>query len=109
MGQELPFEPFSLFADPHKQTIINSLCNFLWDPPSETKLVPLPDGDKIALELTTPWNWKPDNLTVLLVHGWNGRAADPSSWTKSTAALQRKAAAIRASMPFQRSGSSAAA
>jgi predicted alpha/beta-fold hydrolase len=78
MSQELPFDPFPLFTDPHKQTIINSLCNFLWEPTSETKLVTLSDGDKIALEVTAPWNWKPTDLTVFLVHGLCGSHQSPN-------------------------------
>lgn len=78
MSQELPFEPFPFFTDPHKQTIINSFCNFLWEPPSQTKLVSLPDGDKIALEITTPWNWKATDVTVVLVHGLCGSHESPN-------------------------------
>lgn len=78
MSQELPFEPFPFFTDPHKQTIINSFFNLLFEPPSERKLVHLPDGDKISLEISTPREWKPTDLTVLLVHGLCGSHRSPN-------------------------------
>lgn len=77
MSQELPFEPF-LFSDPHHQTIISSMLNFLFEPSSERKLVQLPDGDRIAVEITQPKEWKPTDLTVLLVHGLCGSHRSPN-------------------------------
>lgn len=72
MSQELPFDPYPFIDDPHKQTIISSFFNFIFEPDSVQKLVALPDGDKISLEITTPKDWKPTDLTVLLVHGLCG-------------------------------------
>lgn len=77
MSKELPFEPFRLFSDPHKQTIAGSLLNFQWEPLSVTKIIPLPDGDKIAVEVTTPATWKASNLTVVMVHGLCGSHRSP--------------------------------
>lgn len=78
MSKELPFEPFPLFTDPHKQTIINSFCSFVGEPISEQKLVTLPDSDKISLEITTPAQWNKEDLTVFLVHGLCGSHQSPN-------------------------------
>lgn len=78
MSQELPFDPFPFIDDPHKQTIISSVFNFLFEPASDQKLVALPDGDKISLEITTPREWKPTDLTVFLVHGLCGSHKSPN-------------------------------
>jgi len=78
MSQELPFDPFPFIDDPHKQTIISSVFNFLFEPASEQKLVRLPDGDRISLEITTPREWKPTDLTVLFVHGLCGSHKSPN-------------------------------
>lgn len=77
MGRELHFEPFSFFSDPHKQTIVGSLFNFQLEPISVRKIVQLPDGDKIAIEITTPKNWKNSDLSVVLIHGLCGSHHSP--------------------------------
>ncbi|MES2272713.1 MAG: alpha/beta fold hydrolase [Chlamydiota bacterium] len=78
MSQELPFDPFPFIHDPHKQTIISSVFNFLFEPASDQKIVPLPCGDKISLEITTPREWAPGGLTVVLVHGLCGSHKSPN-------------------------------
>lgn len=78
MSQELPFEPFPFLNDPHQQTFFNSFVNFLFEPPSDQKVVILPDGDRISLQITTPREWKPTDLTVLLVHGLCGSHKSPN-------------------------------
>jgi len=78
MSQELPFEPFSLFSNPHHQTIISSMMNFLFEPASDQKLIQLPDGDRLSVEVTTPRDWKPTDLTVLLIHGLCGSHKSPN-------------------------------
>jgi predicted alpha/beta-fold hydrolase len=72
MATELPFEPFYLFPNPHQQTIMSSVLKFQSIPKSETKFVQLPNGDKLAAEITTPAGWKETDLTVLMVHGLCG-------------------------------------
>lgn len=64
--------------DPHKQTIISSVFSFFFDPASDRKLITLPDGDKISLQITTPREWKPTDLTVVLVHGLCGSHKSPN-------------------------------
>lgn len=78
MSQELPFDPFPFIDDPHKQTIISSFFNFLWEPPSVQKLVMLPDGDRISLEITTPSGWKSTDITAVFVHGLCGSHKSPN-------------------------------
>lgn len=78
MSQELPFDPLPFIDDPHRQTIINSFFNFVIEPKSSQKIVKLPDGDKISLEITTPANWKETDLTVFFVHGLCGSHKSPN-------------------------------
>ncbi|HSX10376.1 MAG TPA: alpha/beta fold hydrolase [Chlamydiales bacterium] len=78
MSQELPFDPFPFIDDPHKQTIISSVFSFLFEPHSKRKLIPLSDGDKISLEITTPRDWKETGLTVFFVHGLCGSHKSPN-------------------------------
>lgn len=72
MSQELPFDPFPFIGSPHPQTILSSMINFFFEPVSEQKIVHLPDGDQLSLEITTPKEWKPTDLTVMMVHGLCG-------------------------------------
>ena len=72
MAKELDFEPFPFLEDPHQQTIISSMINVLIDPSSECKIVPLEDGDKLAVEVTTPVDWKLTDLTAVMIHGLCG-------------------------------------
>ncbi len=78
MVQEIPFEPFRFAEDPHRQTIMNAFCNHMFGPTSEQKIVNLPDGDKISLEVTTPEGWEPSKPTVVLVHGLCGSHQSPN-------------------------------
>lgn len=78
MSQELPFDPYPFIDDPHKQTIISSLFNFIVEPKSEQRLVRLQDGDRISLEITTPQDWKPTDITVFFVHGLCGSHKSPN-------------------------------
>jgi hypothetical protein len=78
VSQELPFDPYPFIDDPHKQTIISSMFNFLFEPSSNQKLVRLPDGDRISLEITTPKDWKPTDQTVVFVHGLCGSHKSPN-------------------------------
>jgi len=77
MAKELNFDPFPFFEDPHKQTIVSAFFSIPFEPTSETKFVSLPDGDKLALEVTTPRGWQPTDPTVILVHGLCGSHQSP--------------------------------
>lgn len=54
------------------------MFNFLFEPNSRQKIVKLPDGDKISLEITTPQGWKPTDQTVVFVHGLCGSHKSPN-------------------------------
>jgi predicted alpha/beta-fold hydrolase len=68
----LPF-----LANAHLQTIVASQLYLPLEPPSVTRLVPLPDGDHIALEVATPAAWQPEQATVVMVHGLCGCHRSP--------------------------------
>src|SRR3989344_3985554 len=72
MSHELPFDPFPFIDNPHRQTVMSSILNFLFEPVSESQLVRMVDGDYISLEVTTPKDWKGTDLTVVFVHGLCG-------------------------------------
>lgn len=66
------FKPFPLLANPHLQTIVSSQVYLASEPPSVTQRAALADGDQLALEISTPANWCPNELTVVLLHGLCG-------------------------------------
>ncbi len=68
----VPFRPLPLFSGPHAQTVLGSAGVVSRSPPSVTELVDLDDGDRIALEVSTPDDWRPDRPTVVLIHGLCG-------------------------------------
>jgi hypothetical protein len=73
----VPFRPFPLLGGRHAQTLIAATVWWPVGPPSETQLVELADGDRIALEVSTPSSWRPDGATVVLVHGLCGCHRSP--------------------------------
>jgi predicted alpha/beta-fold hydrolase len=77
MNRELPFEPFYLLSGPHGQTVLGSIISFFTDPPSVQRIINLPDGDRLSLEITTPSLWKQTDLTVIMVHGLCGSHRSP--------------------------------
>ncbi len=72
-----PFKPFPLLANPHLQTILSVQLHWVSEPPSETQHVSLPDGDQLALDISTPANWRSSDLTVVLLHGLCGCHLSP--------------------------------
>lgn len=73
----VPFRPLPLLGGPHWQTILAATLRLPGDFASETRLVELPDGDRIALEVSTPARWKAADPTVVLVHGLGGCHRSP--------------------------------
>lgn len=65
------FEPLPGLGNAHLQTVVasrlpsRSLRAATWG-------VPLPDGDRLTLEVSTPEAWRPEDGTALLVHGLAG-------------------------------------
>ncbi len=66
----LDFKP--LMRSPYCQTIIGTTLNYDFGLPTKTHYVRLRDNDIIAVEISTPKNWKEDSWTVFLVHGLCG-------------------------------------
>lgn len=73
----LAFYPFPLVASQHAQTIIAAQISLAPSPPSTTRVISLPDGDQLALEVSTPATWQPTHPTVVLIHGLCGCHASP--------------------------------
>ena len=63
------FRPLPLLTNPHAQTIVAATLTFAREPPSTTRLVQLPDGDMIALAVSTPPGWQRHDPTVVMLHG----------------------------------------
>jgi predicted alpha/beta-fold hydrolase len=68
----LNFDPFFLFPTSHAQTVWGTLFYWPFNPPSQTKYVLLPDGDFLAMEVTTPKKWKKTDKTAVMIHGLCG-------------------------------------
>ncbi len=78
MTEYLAFDPFPGFHNPHAQTILSAALVFGTEPSSVQRLIHLPDGDKISLEVTTLKSWKPTDETVILIHGMCGSHQSPN-------------------------------
>ena len=72
MSQFLDFKPFPFLTEPHAQSVVAAIPTFNRCPPSVTRIVPLPDGDKLACEVSTPSSWRTGMLTVFTIHGLCG-------------------------------------
>src|SRR5690606_24190319 len=66
------FVPFPLLGNPHLQTILAARLPWAREPGSTTREVTLEDGDRLALEVTTPPGWRAGARTAVLVHGLGG-------------------------------------
>jgi uncharacterized protein len=71
------FRPFPCLTHPHLQTIVAAELTWSREPLSTTHLVELSDGDKIALEVSTPRGWQPYAPTVVMLHGLCGCHRSP--------------------------------
>ena len=93
------FVPFPLLRGPHAQTIAAAKLA-LWRrrPPAESRVVALPDGDRIALEVSTPRQWRPDDPSVLLLHGLCGCHDSPYMTRVALKLWRRGVRAIRMNM-----------
>jgi predicted alpha/beta-fold hydrolase len=89
------FRPCPGLAHPHLQTIVAAQLTWSWEPPSRTHFVPLPDGDTIALEISTPTGWQAQQPTVLLVHGLCGSHRSPYMQRLAYKCLRRGWRAVR--------------
>src|SRR5438105_2480282 len=71
------FRPLPLLINPHVQTLVAAKLAWHLEPPAVTRFVKLPDDDTLALEVSTPQGWQPDDQTVLLLHGLCGCHRSP--------------------------------
>ncbi len=93
------FLPFPLLRGPHLQTIAAARLSLRRrEPPGEIKVVTLPDGDRIALVVSTPPAWRPDGRTVLLLHGLCGCHQSSYMMRLALKLWQRGIRAIRMNM-----------
>ena len=72
MIKKEPFKPFPLCTSCHLQTIAAFFLSMSGTLPSSQRFIKLPDGDQIALEISTPLDWNQDEATAILVHGLCG-------------------------------------
>lgn len=71
MGQDyLNFKP--LIKSSHYQTLIGSAIDFEPDLASKRHYIPMADGDLVAIEVSTPKNWKEDGWSICMIHGLCG-------------------------------------
>ena len=98
MRQTLTFRPFPWLTDRHAQTLVASQINFASEPPAVTRLVRLPDGDQIALEVSTPEAWQPEDPTVVLLHGLCGCHLSPYMVRLARKLWRRGLRAVRMNM-----------
>lgn len=68
----IPFQPAWLLSNRHAQTLLGLVANLHSEPFSETRIVALPDGDSLALEVSTPPGWSRRDPTVVMLHGLTG-------------------------------------
>lgn len=71
------FKPFPLFVGCHIQTIVASFLTLSQKIESLTRFVHLPDGERMTCEVTTPTYWKPEDPTIIMVHGLCGSHLSP--------------------------------
>lgn len=71
-----PFRPLPWARSPHVQTIAATF-GLARPPPASIEIVDLPDGDRVALEISTPPAWSSQGPTVLLIHGLCGCSRSP--------------------------------
>lgn len=71
---ELPlFRPLPFLSNPHVQTVIGHMIGRIRKKlAAMTSMVPLVDGDAVAMHENTPGGWEPGGACVLLIHGLGG-------------------------------------
>lgn len=95
MQQSLTFSPLPLLSSPTTQTILGNIPTLLPEPPSLTHLIPRPDGDFIACEVSTPPGWQAEDPTAILIHGLCGSHRSPSLVRLARQFYQKGVKAIR--------------
>lgn len=99
-----PFRPAPLLESPHLQTFVGNFFSLARAPASETRLVTLPDGDRLALEVSTPAGWRDEDPTVVLVHGLCGSHRSTYMMRLATKLVGRGVRAVRLNLRGNGSG-----
>jgi len=94
-GAAIAFRPMPLLEGPHLQTILAALVPVRPAPRSEPRRLELPGGDRLALHVSTPRSWRPEDPTVALVHGLCGCARSPYIVRLARKLLRRGTRAVR--------------
>ena len=97
------FIPHPLIKNAHLQTVIANYYGQVEPPPSQRDLLTLPDGDQIALEISTPNEWTPNCPTILILHGLGGSHNSPYLKRLTYLIIEKGARAVR--MNFRGCGS----
>lgn len=98
------FRPVPLLASPHLQTFVGNFFSLARAPASELRLVTLPDGDRLALQVSTPPGWRDEDPTVVLVHGLCGSERSTYMQRLATKLVRRGVRAVRLNMRGNGSG-----
>lgn len=77
MFKVLNFQPLLGLSSPHAQMVFSNLVPTGKEPPSKNLLFSLNDGDKLSCEISTPPQWQPHQLTIVMVHGLGGSHQSP--------------------------------
>lgn len=88
--EHLPFRPLPGFSSPHLQTVLPTFFSQAGEaPPSAPFLVSLEDGDTLYCRISSPLSWKPQDKTVILVHGLGGDADTSNYMVRMSRKLYR--------------------
>lgn len=77
MFRELDFRPLIGLSSPHLQMIFANYSPAGDEPPTKQLVVRLSDGDKLCCEVSTPPQWRPNHVTLVLLHGLGGSHTSP--------------------------------
>jgi predicted alpha/beta-fold hydrolase len=98
------FRPVPLLSSPHLQTFVGNFFSLARAPASEPRLVALPDGDRLALQVSTPAGWREDGPTVVLVHGLCGSDSSTYMMRQATKLVRGGVRAVRLNLRGNGSG-----
>lgn len=95
----IPFRPFAFLRNRHAQTVLAHFWRvpWTWEPPSELQTVDLPDGDRLAMLVSTPPGWE-SGTTVALVHGLAGSEQSVYMVRQAEKLLRRGVRAVRVNL-----------
>lgn len=98
------FRPVPLLGSPHVQTFVGNFFSLARAPRSELRLVSLPDGDRLALKVSTPPGWRDEDPTVVLVHGLCGSEHSTYMLRQASKLVARGVRAVRLNLRGNGSG-----